>query len=151
MNEFIETLTKEDKILAGIGAVLLLYLIIMYIMQKLHERKSNNRYLTAKKEYEKAREEQKADKEKLINAIGDVYGHVYGQMVKNGSVWEGMPTNLLMIAKGKASSIKQSIDTNAIVQIWQYQKVDGRSGSSRLDMEVTIRNNEVIAWQEFKH
>ncbi len=56
--------------------------------------------------------------------------------------------HLLLLAKGKANSIKQSVDTNAITQTWVYNNDDSKKGASKAEIEVVIQNNEVLSWKQ---
>jgi len=146
--EYLTNLSEENKILLGLLCAGLMYLLILYILQIVKDKGKSKNIAAAKAEYDEVRNDQKKNREKLIDAIGEVYGFNYASMVRSGQLWQGMPVNLLLIAKGKASNIRQTVDTKAISQIWQYFSGDKYAVSQKPQLEVVIRNNEVISWEE---
>ncbi len=131
-----------------VSGVCLLYLILMYIIQKVKSGKQSYAVTKAQNEYNEAKSALEENKKKLIGLIGDVYGHSYAHMVSMGSLWQGMPMNLLMLAKGKANNVKQTADTNAVTQIWTYSLFDEKSGRHTPSFEVVLRNGLVESWTE---
>lgn len=129
-------------------AICMLYLVIMYVVQKIKSGKQSAVVLKAQQECNDAKVALDENKKKLLGLIGDVYGHNYAHMVSMGSLWEGMPMNLLMLAKGKANNVKQSADTNAVTQIWTYSLFDERTGKHTPCFEVVLRNGLVESWTE---
>lgn len=124
------------------------YLIVMYIIQKIKSVKQSGVVVKAKNDYNEAKAALEENRIKLIGLIGEVYGHSYAHMVSMGSLWEGMPMNLLMLAKGKANNVKQSADTKAVTQIWTYALFDDRTGKHTPSFEVVLRNGLVESWRD---
>jgi hypothetical protein len=120
----------------------------MYVVQSIKSGKHTSFIKQSQNEYNVAKVALDDNKKKLLGLIGDVYGHNYAHMVSMGSLWEGMPMNLLMLAKGKASNVKQSADTNAVTQIWTYSLFDERAGKHTPCFEVVLRNGLVESWTE---
>ncbi len=125
-----------------------LYLIVMYIIQKVKSGKQSAVIVKAQNDYNEAKVALEENKKKLIGLIGEVYGNSYAHMVSMGSLWEGMPMNLLMLAKGKANNVKQSADTNAVTQVWTYSLFDERTGKHTPSFEVVLRNGLVESWKD---
>ena len=146
--EYITNLSDENLILLSLLCAGLIYLTILYYLQNIKDKGKAQSIAAAKAEYDEVRNDQKNNRDKLIEAIGEVYGFNYASMVRTGQLWQGMPVNLLLIAKGKASNIRQTVDTKAISQIWQYFSGDKYAVSQKPKLEVVIRNNEVISWEE---
>jgi hypothetical protein len=138
-----------NPIVYAIAAVCFTYLLAMYIMQRVKSKKLDNKTAETKAAYEEAKAQLKESRDKLIDAIARVYGNDYAYMVSTETLWEGMPTQLLLVAKGKANNIKQTADTNAIFQTWSYHKLDSM-GKTKSSLEITIKNNLVIRWEEVK-
>jgi hypothetical protein len=78
----------------------------MYVVQSIKSGKHTSFIKQSQNEYNVAKVALDDNKKKLLGLIGDVYGHNYAHMVSMGSLWEGMPMNLLMLAKGKARILK---------------------------------------------
>lgn len=132
----------------AVAGACFIYLLLMYIMQKVKSKGFDNRLQSAQREYEEAKKNLSENRHKLIQIIGDIYGHSYGHMVNIGTLWEGMPMHLLLVAKGKANNIKQTVDTNAIMQTWYYTQYDPKTGGHKPSLEVVLKNNMVVRWQE---
>ena len=130
-----------------VAAMCLLYLVLMYVLQKSKSRKHEQAITEAKTAYDQAQAKLKESRNKLLDTISSIYGNEYGYMVRNGEMWIGMPTQLLLIAKGKANNIKQTADTNALMQTWIYNKVD-QFGKTQSSLEVSIKNGLVLKWDE---
>ncbi|MBP9688582.1 MAG: hypothetical protein KBE91_03160 [Bacteroidia bacterium] len=139
---------KINIVVYIVAALCLLYLVLVYVLQKIKFSKSNSKIEKAKAEFKEAKELLETNKQKLIGYIGDVYGHNYAHMVSMGILWEGMPLNLLMLAKGRADNVKQTADARAITQTWIYSTFDDRSGTHKPNLEVILKNNLVESWVE---
>lgn len=131
-----------------VSGLCLLYLVLMYIIEKVKSGKQSSAVIKAQTEYNEAKAALEENKKKLIGLIGEVYGNSYAHMVSMGSLWQGMPMNLLMLAKGKANNVKQTADTNAVTQIWTYSLFDEKSGKHTPSFEVVLRNGLVESWTE---
>lgn len=138
-----------NPIVYGVAGLCFTYLLAMYIMQRVKSKSLEKKTAEAKANYEEAKVALKESKDKLIDTIAKIYGNDYAYMVSTATLWEGMPTQLLLIAKGKANNIKQSADTNSIMQTWSYHKLDS-TGKAKSTLEVTIKNNLVIRWEDVK-
>ena len=136
-----------NPLIYAVAAICFLYLVLMYVLQKLKSRKHEQAITEAKNAYDEAQAQLKESKNKLLDTISSIYGNEYGYMVRNGEMWIGMPTQLLLIAKGKATNIKQTADTNAVMQTWIYNKVD-QFGKVQSSLEVNIKNGLVLKWDE---
>lgn len=136
-----------NPIIYIVAAVCFTYLILMYVLQKSKSRKHEQKINQAKAAYDEAQAQLKESKNKLLDTISSIYGNEYGFMVRNGEMWIGMPTQLLLIAKGKANNIKQTADTNAVMQTWIYNKVD-QFGKIQSSLEINIKNGLVLKWDE---
>ncbi len=132
-----------------VAAVCFLYLVLMYVLQKSKSRKHEKTITEAKTAYETAQTLLIERKNKLLDTISSIYGNEYGYMVRNGEMWIGMPAQLLIVAKGKANNIKQTVDTNAVMQTWIYNNMD-QFGKTQSSLEINIKNGLVLKWDE-KH
>lgn len=136
---------NKEYLLYGVIVLGVAYLLVMYIMQRVKSASHQKAIVKAKTAYDEARNNQKEEREKIVENIIEVYGYESGKKVRNGELWVGMPIHLLLLAKGKANSIRQSVDTNTITQTWIYTQGEGKKASSK-DIEVIIRNNQVHSW-----
>ncbi|TAE79426.1 MAG: hypothetical protein EAY81_11280 [Bacteroidetes bacterium] len=139
---------NKDYIAIGVLTAGILYLAIMYVLQRLKSAQHQKAIMAAKDAYDNVKNSQREEKEKIIESIIAVYGYESGKKVRNGEVWVGMPMHLLLLAKGKANSIKQSVDTNAITQTWVYNSGDDSRKGAKADIEVVIQNNQVQSWKQ---
>ena len=130
-----------------VAAVCFLYLFLMYVLQKSKSRIHEKTIIEAKNAYEIAQAQLKESRNKLFDTISSIYGYEYGYMVRNGEMWIGMPTHLILVAKGKANNIKQTADTNALIQTWIYHNVD-QFGKTQTSLEINIKNGLVLKWDE---
>lgn len=137
-----------DNILYGIIGACVLYLVAMYILQKVKAGVNSKRVKKAQASYEEARNTLKQQKEKLIDQISFIYGAEQAHYVSMGKLWVGMPQHLLMVARGKANNIKQSVGVDMITQTWYYSEFDKMRGATRETLEVHIVNNQVSSWKE---
>lgn len=135
-----------DTVLYGIIGACVAYLLLMYIMQKIKGAGLEKRVKKARAAYEEAKQIQGKEKDKLIDHISMVYGVEQAHYVSMGKLWAGMPMNLLLVARGKASNIKQSVGVDSVTQTWMYTETDKNTGSSRKTLEVVLINNEVNNW-----
>lgn len=138
-----------DEILYGIIAACLLYLVVMYIMQKVKSGLQRKNLARAKTQYEEARKNLDDEKRKLIDNISLIYGQEQANYVSMGRMWVGMPMPLLMVAKGKANNIRQTVGVDTVTQTWLYTETDSVTGRTKEKMEVMLVNNEVSGWKEF--
>lgn len=136
-----------NPIVLGIAAACIVFLVAMYVLQRIKSTQNEKVVAQAKADFEDAKEKLKESKRALIESISKIYGNDYAYQVSNGLLWVGMPTQLLLIAKGKASNIKQSADTNSVTQVWLYNTTD-QTGKVKHAMEVFIKNNLVIKWED---
>lgn len=139
---------NKDYIAIGVLSAGVIYLTIMYILQRLKSAQHQKAIAEAKQAYDNVKNAQREEKEKIIDNIISVYGYESGKKVRNGELWVGMPMHLLLLAKGKANSIKQSVDTNAITQTWVYQSGDETKKGARAEIEVVMQNNQVQSWKQ---
>ena len=139
---------KINNVVYLVAAGCLLYLFIVYILERVKFSKAKKNIKIAKAEFEEAKDLHETNKQKLIGFIGDVYGHNYAHMITMGILWEGMPMNLLMLTKGRANSVKQTADARSIIQTWTYTLFDKRTASQKPYFEVVLKNNLVQTWVE---
>lgn len=139
---------NKDYLAIGVLSAGMIYLLVMYILQRLKSAQHQKSIVAAKAAYENVKNAQQEEKERIIESIISVYGYESGKKVRNGELWVGMPMHLLLLAKGKANSIKQSVDTNAITQTWVYNNEHSKKGVSKAEIEVVIQNNEVQSWKQ---
>ncbi len=139
---------KINIVVYIVAALCLLYLVLVFVVEKIKFSKSSAKITKAQLEYKEAKDLLEINKQKLIGYIGDVYGHNYAHMVSMGMLWQGMPLNLLMLAKGRADNVKQTADTRAITQTWIYATFDEQTGSHKPKLEVILKNNLVDSWVE---
>ncbi len=139
---------NKEYLAIGVLTAGILYLLVMYILQRLKSAQHQKAIAAAKAAYDNVKHAQQEEKEKIVESIISVYGYESGKKVRNGELWVGMPMHLLLLAKGKANSIKQSVDTNAITQTWVYNNDESKKGASRAEIEVIIQNNEVQSWKQ---
>ncbi len=123
------------------------YLIINYTIQLIRYKRLVRNISITKKKYDEIVHENKQNKTKLIDAIGDIYGNKYANLISIGDMWEGMPANLLLLSKGRADNIKQTVDTNSVIQYWRYSTKDSK-GHIKKNLLITIKNNIVVSWSE---
>jgi hypothetical protein len=138
-----------DEIFYGIIGACVLYLIVMYILQKVKMGLQRRNIQKAKVQYTEAKIALDEEKKKLIDSISLIYGLEQANYVAMGRMWVGMPMSLLMVAKGKANNIRQTVGVDSIAQTWLYMETDRSTGKSREKMEVMLVNNEVSGWKEF--
>lgn len=136
-----------DNVLYGIIGACVLYLIVMYILQKIKAGINSKRIKKAQASYEEARVALNQQKQKLIDQISFIYGAEQAHYVSMGKLWVGMPQHLLMVARGKANNIKQSVGVDMITQTWHYTEHDKTRGTKQ-NLEVLIVNNQVNSWKE---
>lgn len=135
----------SDILYAIIGACVL-FLIVMYIIQQIKNVSHKKRIKRVAAQYDEAKQQLAKEKQRLLDQIALIYGTEQANYIAIGKIWEGMPLPLLMIAKGKASHVKQSVDTNGVSQQWLYSSYDEASGRKVNNLEVIIVNNHVKSW-----
>lgn len=137
-----------DNMLYAVGGACLAYLGAMYILQQVKASGREKRVAKAREEYERAKQIQHEEKQRLIDTIAGVYGNEQANYVSMGKPWVGMPMHLLMIALGKANNIRQSVSVDAITQVWLYSEFDKLRGVNQDKLEVVLVNNEVVSWKD---
>ena len=98
----------------------LIYMIYIIYMQKISNKRRNNEIAFANSEYEIADENFKLIKEKLLKSVSEIHGHKKAEQIAQGIIWISMPKHLLLVAKGKAYDIKESIYKDIVIEKWYY-------------------------------
>jgi uncharacterized protein YpmB len=126
-------------------SIYLVYIIAMQI-SKSESRKSATK--VAQQEYDLAKSDQIATKNKLIDSIAKIYGREKADKVNVGTIWIGMPMHLLMVALGKANDLKESIYKGTTTEKWYYGEYQTRLGTYKYKLEITLENDEVVGWKD---
>jgi hypothetical protein len=125
-----------------------LYLIFCGILQ---HRKSEERrhaiedaefaWISAKGDSEKARNE-------MLSAIADVYGKEKAIKVDEGTIWEGMPSHLLLAARGGPEDTKEGYFKGKRTERWYYDAYATRLGTVKYKLELILENDALVGWKD---
>lgn len=141
-------MTNGELIFYGGLLICSLYLIYIVLMQITKSKSRNLSIKLAQQEYNKAMDNQLSTKYKLIGSIANVYGNDKAEKVKIGTIWMGMPMHLLMVARGKANDIKESIYKGKTTEKWYYGEYQTRLGTYKYKLEIILENDEVVGWKD---
>lgn len=141
-------MTNGELIFYGGLLSCFVYLVYIFAMQISKSASRKNSIKIAQQEYDLAKSDQSATKNKLIDTIAKIYGREKAEKVNVGTVWIGMPTPLLMVALGKANDIKESIYKGTTTEKWYFGEYQTRLGTYKYKLEITLENDEVVGWKD---
>lgn len=76
------------------------------------------------------------------------FGHDVGRRVEEGSIFDGMPMNLLLPSLGMPDKIQEGRYKNMLTSKWYYGESINRLGNPTFEYEVTLENHVVVGWKE---
>lgn len=129
---------------------ILAYIGYCLYMQQTKTYERNNAIAFAKSEHRIATENHKLIKHKLFESIIKVHGKEKADLIAQKLIWTGMERHLLLIAKGKAYNIKESIYKDITTEKWYYGEYTNRLGNYKYSFEITLENDKVVAWKNLK-
>ena len=126
------------------GGVLLCvgYLIFIFTMHSIKNKKRYAMINQARQEFSIAERDKEEAKKKLYNKIADVYGQEVLNDIKNGTIWIGMSIDLLMLSIGLPKDMKKGLSHSGKTEIWTYEPLKSKDGS--IIKEVIIKNEMII-------
>lgn len=104
----------------------------------------------AERDYNKAFKEYTDTWVSLIELVAKIYGREKADDVSKGTIWMGMPMRLLLIAKGKADYIKESIYKEKITERWYYGERITRVGTSKYTLEIRLEDDIIVGWKDLE-
>jgi len=137
-----------DSIFFLVLFIVVLYLFITSLIQISKIKTRNSRIRIAQKEYSDAQYKESKLRFSLIKTIENLYGTDKAQKVDIGTIWIGMPETLLLIARGKANDIKQTIYHDNVKEKWLYGAYETRLRTIKHKLEITVENNVVVGWKD---
>ena len=140
---------KEIIFYMGIFATLS-YIAYGLIMQATKTDERNSTIDFAKSEHEIASANYQMAKKNLFDSITKVHGEEKTELVAKGTIWKGMQRHLLLIAKGRANDIQESIHKDIITEKWYYGEYVNRLGNYKYTFEIILENDEIVGWRNLK-
>lgn len=124
------------------------YLIYIIAMQISKSDSRNAAISSAQQDYDNAKNDQRSTQRQLIDSIAKIYGQEKADKVNEGTIWMGMPMHLLMVARGKANDIKESIYKGTTTEKWYYGEYQTRLGTYKYKLEIILENDEIVGWKD---
>ncbi len=141
--------TNDIIFYVGLSTVLLAFITLIYLQIKSNGEHADN-VITAETALRTATLDLDQKRRNLFQSITETFGQERANQINNGEIYVGMSSFLVIIAKGYAEDIKESLYKDIRTEKWYYDGYVNRLGNTNYNFEITLENEEVVGWKNLK-